>query len=211
MIFYKYDLIHVHIPKTAGASIETYLWPDRKTRSKRDLWQGQNDEGVNKYQIGGLQHLKAKHIQSEVGEEIFENFFKFAFVRNPWDRLVSQYEFCKKRKDLMSLLDININSPFDEYLEKIQIHSHIQWERQVDFIYDDVQKCLVDFVGKYETLISDFQRLVDENHFPIFEYTLPHINKSLSRKPYRTYYNSFSKDLVNRLFYEDINCWSYKF
>ncbi len=43
---------------------------------------GTGDTNHNKYQTGGLQHLLASQIQKEVGDEIFEKFFKFTIVRN---------------------------------------------------------------------------------------------------------------------------------
>ena len=45
----------------------------------------------NKYQTGGLQHLLAWQVREEVGCEVFNDYCKFVFVRNPWGRIASQF------------------------------------------------------------------------------------------------------------------------
>ena len=105
MISYKHNCIFVHIPKTGGTSIENIIWPfNKKPRAESNLWKGTGDTNHNKYQTWGLQHLLASQIQKEVGDEIFEIFFKFTIVRNPWDKVVSQYIYMKKRKDLREFI-----------------------------------------------------------------------------------------------------------
>ena len=66
MISHKHKCIFIHIPKIAGTSIEDTLFTSHENRSNKDLWWFSN-----KYQTGGLQHLKASHITEEVGEDIF--------------------------------------------------------------------------------------------------------------------------------------------
>jgi len=91
MISYKHKCIFVHIPKSGGSSINHQFLPIKverkhlignyKSRFQPIEW--------------GLQHLRASYILGEVGYDIFSKFFKFSFVRNPWDKLVSQYIYTK--------------------------------------------------------------------------------------------------------------------
>ena len=83
MISHKHKVIFVHIPKCGGVSMEGVLFKPRQRRSKKYLF-----GSPNKYQTGGLQHLMSSHIIEEVGEDIFNQYFKFSFVRNPWDKMV---------------------------------------------------------------------------------------------------------------------------
>src|SRR5437764_1415016 len=90
-----YSCIFVHIPKCGGSSIETVLWPGSRTVA--DLWMGFVDEFHNPHQTGGLQHLHAAQIRAEVGKQRFDAYLKFAFVRNPFDRIVSQFASMRER------------------------------------------------------------------------------------------------------------------
>ena len=62
----------------------------------------------------------AKHIKLEVPSDIFNSYFKFTVIRNPWDKAVSQFCYTQqKRPDLLKLLNLSQNSSFQEYLHKI--------------------------------------------------------------------------------------------
>jgi len=122
MISDRLRCIFIHIPKTAGSSIEDVLFPHPRTTEQ--FW------GLpNKYQTGGLQHLMAKHIKLEVPSDIFNSYFKFTVIRNPWDQAVSHFCYTQqKRPDLLKLLNLSQNSSFQEYLHKISEKNHVQWE-----------------------------------------------------------------------------------
>ena len=72
MINHKYKFIFLHIPKTGGMSIGQTLYKiqDEYTRY----------EGFNIH-------------YDKFDKSLFEEYFVFTFVRNPWDRFYSQYKF----------------------------------------------------------------------------------------------------------------------
>ena len=75
MISHKYKCIFLHIPRTGGSSVEYCIY-------KKD-W-----ENVN---------LETKHITPDMAKKLYpeywSKYFKFSFVRNPFDWLVSLYTF----------------------------------------------------------------------------------------------------------------------
>ena len=157
MISYKHRCIFVHIPKSGGSSINHQFLPIKVERKHL----------VGNYKSRfqpmewGLQHLRASYILGEVGYDIFDKFFKFSFVRNPWDKLVSQYFYTKspQRHALREWIGITIDSTFDEYIEKVcnanpLVLQHPHWARQYEFLYDTQGNQMVNFIGKFENILS---------------------------------------------------------
>jgi Sulfotransferase family len=104
---------------------------------------------------------------------------------------------------------MNEGDTFPRYLDLIAEREHVQWDEQVNFLYDEANQCLVDFVGRFETLSTDvneiFRRLG-------IEAVLPHKNKSLSRpSDYRTAYDEESRRKVERLSARDLEMFGYSF
>ena len=71
--FDNYRCIFIHVPKTGGMSVRKTLF------TKSDLYP----------------HLTIRDYQSLLSEQEVGSYYKFAFVRNPWDRLVSAYSFLR--------------------------------------------------------------------------------------------------------------------
>jgi hypothetical protein len=201
MISHKHRCIFVHIPKCGGTSIEDAIWPGPRT--VKDLWAGYNR---NPYQSGGLQHLCIEHIRKEV-PDCFNDYWKFAFVRNPWDRVISQYLFTMRhRRDLRDILKLPNNASFELYLHHIVQHDNVQWKPQRPFIYEN-NRLTVDFVGRFEQFAEDAKSVL--TRFGITT-PVPHAKKS-ERGPYQDYYSLQTKQMVATIYREDIETFGYRF
>lgn len=207
MISHRYRCIFVHIPKTGGTSIENVIWPG--PRSADDLWMGFVSPFRNKYQTGGLQHLKARQIREEVGAEVFSSFFKFTVVRNPWDKVVSQWSYLQQRKDLQEYLGVSAGQPLHRYLDAIGISDHVQVMPQADFMLDENGEMLVDMIGRFETLARDTQTIFAR--LGIDSAVLPHAAKSRRHADYRSYYDAEARQRVAELYARDIALFGYHF
>jgi hypothetical protein len=206
MISHEHRCIFVHIPKTGGSSIEDVLWPGQRTG--KDLWMGFVSRFANKYQTGGLQHLLARQIRLEVGTDVFDQYFKFAFVRNPWDRAISQYASMVRRPDLREYIGMKEDSSFADYLKMIERRSHVQWEKQIEFVQDESGRVVVDFVGRFERLAQDARIVFDR--LGLSDAQLPHSNPS-SHRPYREYFSGDARDQIRRLYARDIERFGYSY
>jgi hypothetical protein len=206
MISYERNCIFVHIPKTGGTSIESVIWPG--ARSERELWMGFVAPMHNKYQTGGLQHLLARQIRMEVGDDIFARAFKFTIVRNPWERAVSQFCYMARRADLREFVGLEAEASFDRYLERISSRLHVQWQEQADFVLDENGDMLVDFVGRFETLAADAARIFERVGSP--GAALPHENKGI-HEPYQAYYDDARRERVAEMYQRDIRLFGYTF
>ena len=92
MIDHKLKFIYIHIDKTGGTSIASSLWPDLRIAEG-----GTYHDAIGK-------HWSIKRYNDNAGRRAkYEKYFKFAFVRNPWDRAVSKYFFDRKINEDKSL------------------------------------------------------------------------------------------------------------
>lgn len=167
--------------------------------------------GFNKYQSGGLQHLLASQIREEVGAATFNNYFKFSFVRNPWDKVVSQFHYIKTRPMLLEYMGLNRWTSFRRYVETIcgKHQLHVQSYEQWRFVYDTSAESLVDFIGRFETLERDFQKVAERIGLACTR--LPHKMKTKKRKTYHRYYDKKSMQLVADTYARDIQLFGYDF
>ena len=128
-----------------------------------------------------------------------EGIDSFAFVRNPWDRMVSNYEMFKKRPP-----NYSEGLTFDEWLKKIKdkkiINHH--WANQTLFVPSHV---------KFFKIEEDLEQALDwlNARLPIDE-SLMTINKT-DHQPYQEYYTKELIELVGDLFAEDIDTFGYRF
>ena len=163
----------------------------------------------NKYQTGGLQHLKASQIRQDVGEEIFRSYFKFAIVRNPWDKAVSQWHYLRQRPDLQSYFGVSADAPFSGYLEAAARSDHVQVMPQVDFIRDEKDQPLVDMIGRFEMLGQDARTIFER--LGLAGATLPHAAKSTRDPDYRFYFDGQTRQRVAQIYARDIAAFGYEF
>lgn len=150
------------------------------------------------------QHFTAQDIRREMPIEAFEQAFKFTFVRNPWDWQVSNYAYALQTPAHGQHEIIRELGDFDAY---IRYQHALQAPSQSAFIYDDDGHQLVDFVGRFETLQSDFQTVCETIGVSA---KLPFLNASSRRRDWRSYYSDESRALVAELFEQDIERFGYR-
>ena len=213
--------IFIHIYKTAGTSVREqfisharlidrlayeYKPSMRIYRKIRNLMQWQY--GGMKQFTGYHKHEKAYNIKNKLGEK-YESYFKFSFVRNPYDFIVSLYFFILATKNHRYHEDIK-NKNFDEFVKYyISLHPPLQ----TDFLMDESRKSnIVDYIGRFENLqrdINEIKQLVGIKK----EDTIKHRNESVKRgtKEYVPYYKTFTKNLVKVYFEKDLDLLGYDF
>ena len=166
------------------------------------------DKYHNKYQTGGLQHLLATQIRSEVGTETFASYYKFSFVRNPWDRAVSQYASMAGRVVVREFIGMKRGASLKTYLSLITKRGHVQWEPQVNFLYDSAGELLVDYVGHFEIFAQSVLQVLSA--IGLEATTIPHTQKS-ERGPYAAYYDEQSREIIADMYKRDIELFGYSF
>ncbi len=209
ILSHQKKFIYIHVYKVAGTSIRSVLqeYDDMK---KSDFPLNENI----KFNLGkrftflsrwAIDHIKLKRVRELLPENVFNDYFKFAFVRNPWDWQVSLYHYMLQYKVHPQHKLISKMKSFDEYIEW-RINEDL--ELQKDFLYDDEGNLLVDYVGKFENLQEDFNTIC--TRIPISQSALPVANTS-KHTHYKEYYNKHTRDLISKAFKKDIETFNYDF
>lgn len=137
--------------------------------------------------------------------ELFSRYFKFAFVRNPWERLVSEYEFLLKRPKHGRHARVKKMSGFSEFIQ-MQIPRRDAYQSKM--LCDNDGKLLMDFVGKLENLDNDWR--IASEHIGIPYQELPRKNVTQHRH-YQDYFTTETTQLVARHWARDIELFEYTF
>jgi Sulfotransferase family len=213
VISHKYRCIFVEVPKTGSTSIRAILGkayiPHLNLVEIKTLMENSWTQlgGRTNRIRGALFQLIPRERKIDIGRRQFESYFKFGFVRNPWDRVVSLYERAEpiQMKDRMS---------FDEFVRWIQFSSatciHSSPHRfQLDWFVDGSGNMLADLIGRFERLEQDWALVA--NKLGIAEKTLPHARENPRTRHYTEYYNAHTRDLIAQKFRVDIEYFGYEF
>lgn len=144
----------------------------------------------------------ASHVRDKFRNE-WNKYFKFAFVRNPFSRLVSQYHWQRLDKGICS---------FSEFLELLEREDfsrfppmHNPW--QVVAIDDQV---VMDKIGRFENLAEDFRDICDLVGIPYEANLFPEMKRGQTRN-YRDCYNATDRARVERMCYKELKTFDYQF
>ena len=156
----------------------------------------------------------------------YADYFRFAFVRNPWDRVVSCYVE-KIKADPTYTTAFFTNGVFVGFLDYGLFHAGMSFERFVEaiaeipdpeanrhfrsqftFVTDAAGQLLVNFVGKLERAETDFPTVL--RRLGRDPSSVPHLNRS-SHGDYRSFYTPHTVQIVRRRFERDLELFSYDF
>ena len=171
-----------HIPKTAGTSLHTVL---------------------KRYAVGP--HVNEPHltrVRSHVGVEPTWDkykggeYFSFAIVRNPYDRMFSLYNFLKKRRVIKETLEEFINK-MDREPSQFKLLN-----------YNGVVP--LSFVGKFENLEEDFNFIADKIKIKERYKNLPKLFKAVNNGNYKEQINNELKAIIDEKHHDDFINFNYK-
>ncbi len=216
VLLVDYGAVYVEIPKVACSSIKLAL----ADHLRIDL----EPAGGNPHEV----RFPAPPSPAATSGPMWPDLFSFAFVRNPWDRLVSCYRdkilgeapdytsfdpqrgvaFCLARFDLY-----RAGMSFDDFVTAVAAipdeDADDHFRAQSTFITDRNGDLAVSFVGRFENLAHDFRLACARAGMP--ELDLPHAQAARSPAPYARYYTPMTRRLVNERFRDDVDIFGYEF
>ncbi len=202
MISKKHKATFIHIPKTGGSTISAVLSQNSFKRLPERIKEHKN-RATNPLE------WTIKHSRIDDLEMQYQNNFCFAFVRNPWDLMVSSFHYWTQNVKLRSRKDYGHNLKIKGFKAFIVSHSsYINecYHRNKGQLYWLNNK--VNFIGRFENLQEDFNIACDK--IGIAHQKLPFSNKT-KHKHYTEYYDDETKNIVTEKYAKDIEYFGYEF
>jgi chondroitin 4-sulfotransferase 11 len=193
--------IFIHIPKSAGESIEKALGMYGKEES---LW------GVRGGKV--LQHLTPKQLLRFriIDPDVWDAYFSFAVVRNPWDKAVSEYHwYCRWHPPI----------PFDAWVLGLSFRMNQPVAKIVEVGHDIEQhefthldgKQIVDHVARFEDIDAEWAHIQDKLGLPQSQLLNDGATASVGRGEYEGYYTDLTKDVIAEIYAKDVELFGYAF
>lgn len=210
------------------------------TSMRKCLWRFQEGEEYNLAEEGVFvaKHIPPQILRAHISPEIWQECFKFVFVRNPWDRFVSAWKHNFRFRRKISMLDYLCHPKnFRRHIKNIKniknmnalsMRDHFDVE-DVDFLFNHLKRYrgLSGSDGFYQCnyvfsedgtqlvdFIGRFERIVEDFDYVKkrlgLEVELPFVNKT-KHLPYRQCFTDKAKDRVAELWKKDIEAFGYEF
>jgi hypothetical protein len=206
IISHSHRYIFFAIPKTGTHSIRQAL---RQQMAEQDLEQVglfvQKKFPFPEFKDIGHGHISTQQIRPVLGDDVFNGYTKFAFVRNPFDRFVSYCAFMSRNTNIFETEPmrymkyvIREQKPFD----------HLLYQPQHAMVTDAAGRLQLDFVGRNETMQASYDEICAR--LGLQSSVLGKVNSSKHRN-YREYYDRDLVGWVSDLYRRDLELFDYRF
>jgi chondroitin 4-sulfotransferase 11 len=188
-------VLFVHVHRTGGSSLRTLLL--------------QRLPGATRL---GNQHSSITEAKGLLGEDL-DGYFKFAFVRNPWERIVSWWMLLRQGPRPVGSTATAVAETLEAYLlacrDAAARGGPLPFPaEQMALLAETHGPVLVDELGRYESYEKDARRIFERLGLDLGE--LPRAGAT-RHDHYATYYNEDGRRLVAELYPRDIRELGYEF
>ena len=200
MISFQKRFLFVHIPKTAGNSIQSTL---RDYSEDQLVALRKEQDGIERFGLRNSNYKIKKHstlceYRDALGNEQFRSLYKFTCVRNPWDRMVSYYFTPTQNPETWD------RKKFRNTISKaVSVADYLRLDPNEEDPFANVN-----YIIRFENLADDFRIVCGT--LGISPATLPRYNRS-SREHYSKYYDDELRELVRMRFAAEIEHFGYTF
>ncbi len=248
LVSHRKHFIFTKTTKTAVTSIESYFEPYCMADGE---WQKSHlrDEYVSEFGIIGYRgpdpsnstfyhHLSAMEIRDLIGEDIWNSYFKFTVIRNPFDKLISafwffedyhqsqkkKYGYIKRINTFVKTQILDRGMPIERVKGKTEIERFRSWIRKGGPLFVrkggpiidrnkyliDEQEC-IDYFIRFENLYEGIKNVCDRLSIPFEPSRIPEFKKGIrSHKiPILDYYDDDTEQIVRKIYAWELKRFGY--
>ena len=204
ILSHQHKFIFVAIPKTATHAIRVALRPHLGSQE----WEQCRLFVDKRFPIPSIARLRHGHItcmqlQQALPERRYSPYFKFCIVRNPYDRFVSYCYFLYGKSWRMKLFP---KHTMKRIFQNPKTPRHILFRPQHEFVSDEAGALLVDKIGRYESLQSDFDAICQRLGLPKQPLPMPNASR---HPPYQQCYDQELQEKVQAFYRRDFELFDY--
>ncbi|MBU3751200.1 MAG: sulfotransferase family protein [Mycobacterium sp.] len=224
LVSHRHRFIYTKTAKTGGTSVESFFerfcMPDGAWTQLHG-----RDEYVSEHGIIGYRgseppygttwwnHMPASRIKAEVGAAVWDSYFKFCVVRNPFEKCISAFcfqggDYQPPARMIEELRHENLNAEQLRFIGFLQNHAPVDRDK-----YMIRRKFCLDAVIRYEALEEDIQKICDRIGVPYDRQYLPEFKRGI-RPPDATVgslYTKRSRRIVEKVFAFELRFFGYGF
>ncbi len=200
MISFQKCFLFIHIPKTAGNSIQSVLrdYSEDQLVALRKEQDGIERFGLRNPNYKIRKHSTLREYRDTLGDEQLRKLYRFTCVRNPWDRMVSYYFTPTQNPESWD------RKKFRGIISKVvSIADYLRLNENEEDPFANV-----DYIMRFENLADDFHTLCKQ--LKILPAMLPQYNRS-TRGHYSRYYDDELREFVRTRFAAEIERFGYVF
>ena len=173
-----------------------------------DDWEQQvlfGEQSIPVPQIAAIRHghVSFQQVKSYLPAKLWSSYFKFGFVRNPFDRFVSICFFLNRRNPGFAG---NAVEYMQRAIKAARFRQRILVKPQYQLLADNNNRIMMDYVGRYESLQTSFDEICRQ--IGIASSQLPRKNSS-RHESWEHYYNAALKEAVAGYYREDFKLLGY--
>ena len=217
LVSHRKRFIYTKTIKTAGTSVESYF---EKYCLPAGQWQFSHareasvgPDGIIGYRGRGsnnttwYNHMPARQIREQLGDELWESYFKFCVVRNPFDKLLSHFYYILRKE----MIDPRL-------LQADEVASFRNWLKSGGQIIDrdkyliDGRVCL-DYFIRYENLPEGIREVCEKLQIPFEPDQVPRLKTGMRNQhiPLKDYYDHQCVQIVRDLYAFELDYFAYDF
>lgn len=206
IISHKHKFIFFAIPKTGTHSIRFALRPYLADEDEEHVSLFHNARlNIDDFKDRANGHMSVQEIRPHITDEIWNSYFKFCFVRNPWDRFVSTVFF--KNEHVQQ--EDKYAYPLMKYtIDKETDNTSLFYRPQTAYLIDEANNLAMDFIGRTENMQADYETICKHLNIPCQQ--LERKNTS-QHHHYHNYYDNELQQKVGSLYRQDIENFGYSF
>ncbi len=220
IISHKKKFIQIHVSRTGGGSTKIALKPyaDLIVLSG-GLKQAQLDALWKNHQIGA--HSRPAIIKKFVGKKVWNSYFKFVFVRNPYEWVVSRWSYNhRKNINIVKKMQQGGSWPQQEFEKWISRFYKSYYLKHINsgiikpggwmssYVFNSFENQVVDFVGRFENLNKDFVTVCKKLGISA---KLGHVHAIKRNNHYSKYYTKTAIEIATEMFNDDLRLLNYSF